>query len=307
MTEKWLEILLSVPVAAADLLCNELYQVGSVGVVVEERALDTFVPPDPDETDGDLFAVKAYFEDSKSPETILADVRQCLVNLIPIFPELAATSIETSELGQQDWAEGWKQHFSATHIGKRLVIKPSWEDYQADANEVIVTLDPGMAFGTGTHGTTRLCLETLAALYDGEAIPRRVLDVGTGSGILAIAAAALGADHVLACDIDPVACDTARENIAANDQVEAIEVTGALLEDLDGQFDVVLANILAEENIRLAQPLLDRLSPGGTLILSGILEEKVAMVTDAFAALGLPEPSLFFEQEWACIQYCTAD
>ncbi|MCD6527435.1 MAG: 50S ribosomal protein L11 methyltransferase [Desulfuromonas sp.] len=306
MTEKWLEILLSVPVAAADLLCYELHRLGSVGVVVEERALDTFIPPDPDETDSERFSVKAYFDDSKSPEKVLTDVRQSLVDLSPMFPELAETTVSTSELGQQDWAEGWKQHFTATHIGSRLVIKPSWEEYQASLNEVVVTLDPGMAFGTGTHGTTRLCLETLATLFDGDVVPCRVLDVGTGSGILAIAAAALGAQQVVACDIDPVACTTASDNIAGNGYSDTVEVTGALLEDLEGEYDVVLANILAEENIRLAQPLLDRLSAGGTLILSGILQEKVSMVTDAFAALGLPESTLFFEQEWACIQYCTA-
>ena len=172
-------------------------------------------------------------------------------------------------------------------VGPRLVTNPPWEAFTPQAGDAVVTLDPGMAFGTGTHGTTRLCLEALAGLFEGAAPPRRVLDVGTGSGILAIAAAALGAEEVLACDIDAEACRTARENVAANGVADRVEVTDRPLEELTGGFDVVLANILAEENIRLAELLVSRLAPGGTLILSGIREEKEALVSAAFGRFGL--------------------
>nr|WP_320115166.1 50S ribosomal protein L11 methyltransferase [uncultured Desulfuromonas sp.] len=298
-----MEIKVCVPVPCADVLCHELYELGSVGVVVEERPLDTFVPPHPDETDSDTFTIKAYFDgDLPAPQRV-ASVEECLIRLAEFFPGLDAVDVQVADVGQQDWAEGWKQHFQATRIGERLVIKPSWEVFAGQDNDVVVTLDPGMAFGTGTHGTTRLCLETLAALFDrGEAI-HQVLDVGTGSGILAIAAAALGAEHVVACDIDPVACETARENCTLNQVTDRVEVTDTLLEELSGSYDVVLANILAEENIRLATALIERVRPGGVLILSGILEEKVALVTTAFSTLGLNAPDLFFDEEWACIQY----
>ncbi|MBW2185255.1 MAG: 50S ribosomal protein L11 methyltransferase [Deltaproteobacteria bacterium] len=311
MTDKWLEIMLRVPVSSADLLCSELNELGSVGVVVEERSLDTFVPPDPDETDSDIFTVKAYFEDCSRQAVLLQDLELCLQRLALIYPELADVEVVVGEMGQQDWAEDWKQYFSTTHIGDRLVIKPSWEEYCPQGDDVVVTLDPGMAFGTGTHGTTHLCLETLAQLFDRSSPdcppPNRVLDVGTGSGILAIAAAALGASEIIACDIDSDACETARDNIAQNGLSAAIEVTDTLLEQLPDNFDVILANILAEENIRLAQPLVDRLAPRGTLILSGILDEKVALVTEAFAPFNMIGPQLYYEQEWACIVYTKAD
>lgn len=311
MTDKWLEIMLRVPVSTADLLCYELNELGSVGVVVEERSLDTFIPPDPDETDSNIFTVKAYFDDCSRQAVLVQDLELCLQRLALIYPELADVAIVVGEMGQQDWAEDWKQHFLTTRIGARLVIKPSWENYCPQGDDVVVTLDPGMAFGTGTHGTTHLCLETLAQLFDNSCAenppPNRVLDVGTGSGILAIAAAALGASEIVACDIDSDACGTARDNIAQNGLSDRIVVTDTLLEQLGDNFDVILANILAEENIRLAQPLVDRLAPQGTLVLSGILDEKVDLVTAAFKRFNLIGPQLYYEQEWACIVYTKGD
>ena len=312
MTEKWLEISLCVPVAAADLLCNELNDLGSVGIVVEERELDTFIPPDPDETAGETFTVKAYFEYDVDPQLLQQQISQRLMVLAEYVDGLDNVELYLGEMAQQDWAEDWKQHFTTTKIGSRLVIKPSWEEYLPQSDDVVVTLDPGMAFGTGTHGTTHLCLETLAALFEQSSgakltSPNRILDVGTGSGILAIAAAALGAKEIIACDIDAEACDTARANIAQNGFSASIEVTDTLLDALPHNFDVILANILAEENIRLASALVERLAPGGTLILSGILDEKVALVMAAFECFNLSEPELCYEQEWACIVYSRID
>ena len=316
MTQKWLEIFMRVPVAAADLLCYELNELGSVGVVVEERVLDTFIPPDPDETEADFFVVKAYFTDCSRAVALRRQIADRLQVLAQYTPGLDNVEIMLGELGQQDWAEDWKQYFVTTRIGSRLVIKPSWEEYLPQAQDVVVTLDPGMAFGTGTHGTTHLCLQTLAQLYElpegqtdagAKNAPRRVLDVGTGSGILAIAAAALGTQQIVACDIDDQACTTARENIANNGYSTLVEVTDTLLEDLPYAFDVILANILAEENVRLAEQLVTRLAAGGTLILSGILAEKVAMVTAGFSTFDLVGPSLSYEQEWACIVYTKAN
>ncbi len=202
----------------------------------------------------------------------------------------------------EDWAEGWKQHFSVLHLGQ-LVIRPTWEEYTPAAGEAVVTLDPGMAFGTGTHGTTRLCLEALAELFAVPSPPQRVLDVGTGSGILAIAAAVLGAHRVLACDIDPQACQTARENAAMNGVTGQVEITDQPLENLEEDFQVVLANILAEENVRLANELFRRLAVGGVLVLSGILQEKEALVAAGFSSLPLLGPVISRRDEWSCLLY----
>ena len=165
------------------------------------------------------------------------------------------------------------------------------------------SLDPGMAFGTGTHGTTRLCLEFIAARHDAGAGLRRILDVGTGSGILAIAALALGAESAVACDIDPVAVETTYTNAAINGCEKSIEATLEPLEKIPGSFDLVVANILAEENVRLAPELCARVAPGGYLVLSGILAEKVDFVTQAFNPRFTASSKVKYAGEWACIEY----
>ncbi len=303
MTNEWLEISLDIPAVWADVVSAELHQTGCCGVVVEQRQLDTFVVPDPDETDADVLTIRAYFVKPESEQSLLKLVRQQLQPLEGLLPAWGEMAVAVATVAQQDWSEGWKQYFSTTRIGRRLVIRPSWEDYTPTDDEVVLTLDPGMAFGTGTHGTTHLCLLELARLFEQAEPPQRLLDVGTGSGILAMAAAALGAVEVIACDIDAGACAVARENIAANGLERLISVTAAPLSQLDGSFDVIVANILAEENIRLAPLFVERLNCGGTLILSGILAEKVALVSSAFAAWPLEMLTVQYEQEWACMVY----
>lgn len=303
MKSEWIEMRLQVPAAAVDLVCNELMELGCDGVTVEERQLDTFVPPDPDEVVSAVYAIKAYHPAVDDLEELRQQVRSAMEWLAGFVPDLLPALPEVRPVRNEDWAEGWKQHFGAVRIGPRLVVKPTWEEFAPEPGDVVVNLDPGMAFGTGTHGTTRLCLEALAALFEERSAPKRVLDVGTGSGILAIAAAALGARRVLACDIEEEACRTAAENARLNGLAERIEVTGQPLEALEGAFDVVLANILAEENVRLADELVGRLAPGGTLVLSGILQEKEALVAEAFAAYPLNGPETTRREEWSCLRY----
>jgi ribosomal protein L11 methyltransferase len=303
MNETWIEMRLRIPAAGVELVGNELTELGSVGLTVEERQLDTFVAPDPEATAPEVYTVKAYFAAPEDIEALRRRVYESLLWLTSFVPGLEAVLPEVVPVRQEDWAEGWKQHFSAVRIGRRLVVKPTWEEFAAAAGDVVVNLDPGMAFGTGTHGTTRLCLEAQAALFDGPSPPQRVLDVGTGSGILAIAAAALGARRVLACDIDAEACRIACENAALNGVGDLVEVTLEPLSALAGEFDLVLANILAEENIRLAAELVGRVAPAGALILSGILQEKEALVVEAFVAFPLHGPEITRREEWSCLLY----
>lgn len=303
MNETWIEIRLRIPAAGVEVVGSELNELGCVGMTVEERQLDTFVAPDPEATVPEVYTVKAYFPAVEDVEGLRRRVYESLLWLSSFIPGLEAVFPEVMPVRQEDWAEGWKQHFSAVRIGRRLVVKPTWEEFAAATGDVVVNLDPGMAFGTGTHGTTRLCLEALAALFDGPSPPQRVLDVGTGSGILAIAAAALGARRVLACDIDAEACRIAGENAALNGVGDLVEVTLEPLAALAGKYDLVLANILAEENIRLAAELVDRVAPGGALILSGILQEKEPQVIEAFAAFPLAGPETTRREEWSCLLY----
>ncbi len=188
-----------------------------------------------------------------------------------------------AEVPDEDWSEGWKKDLRPMDVG-RVRVRPSWIDAPPPPGAVEVVLDPGMAFGTGSHPTTSLCLAALSDVL-GSRRGASVLDVGTGSGILAIAARKLGAARVAANDEDPVAVEVARENAARNGV--ALELTGAPLEAIPGTFDVVVANILANVLVALARPLAAKLSPGGVLLLSGILGPQEDEVRRAHVAAGL--------------------
>ncbi len=304
MNTTWIELHLELPAQAIDLVGHELTELGCEGMTVEERQLDTFVPPDPHEEPAPgIHRIKAYFPPGEGLDDLVAQVRERLTWLEPMVPGLATAPLSAFPVGQEDWAENWKQHFPAVRIGKHLVIRPSWEEFPAGPDDAVLTLDPGMAFGTGTHGTTRLCLEAIAARYEDQPGPQRVLDVGTGSGILAMAAAALGATRVLACDIDEQSCRTAAENVAINYLQPRVEVTGDPLEELEGAFDLVVANILAEENVRLAEELVGRVKPGGWLVLSGILQQREDFVIQGFAPFDLQGPAVTRREDWSCLTY----
>lgn len=300
---EWIEVVLIVPAAVAETAGFVLAELGSEGVTLENRELDTFVPPDPNEIVSETQELRAYFPQPEDCAALLAAIYQRMLELAPSFPGWEPQLPTYTAVRNEDWAEGWKQHFPTTRISRRLVVRPSWEEFSAQPDDVVIEIDPGMAFGTGTHGTTRLCLEAVAAAFESAVPPRSVLDVGTGSGILAIAAAAYGAEEILACDIDPEACAIAFENAILNQVDEKISFTIAPLEELEGSFDLVLANILAEENIRLAEALLARLAPGGRLVLSGILIEKEEMVIAAFHPYGLGVPEIRHNEDWSCLIY----
>lgn len=301
--DEWIEVVLNVPADVAETAGYVLAELGSQGVTLENRELDTFVPPDPDEVVSETLELRAYFPQPEDCGSLLTTIHQRMLELAPAFPGWEPQVPVFKVVRNEDWAEGWKQHFPTTRISRRLVVRPSWEEFTAQSDDVVIEIDPGMAFGTGTHGTTRLCLEALAAAFESATPPQRVLDVGTGSGILAIAAAAYGAGQILACEIDPDACAIAFENAVLNHVDEKIAFTIAPLEELEGEFDLILANILAEENIRLADALLARLASGGTLVLSGILIEKETMVVDAFNLFGLGAPEIHHNEDWSCIIY----
>jgi len=299
--DAWILIEISVPAPAVDLVCDELSALGCSGTLVEKRDLDTFTVPDDEFDPGTDLQLQAYFPAETDMPQLRILIEQTLDGLRPFFPERNFHLGGQQQVKQEDWAEDWKQHFSTMRIGRRLIIRPSWEEYSPLLNEKVLELDPGMAFGTGSHGTTLLCLEAIVELFDRGEAPRSLLDVGTGSGILAMAAAALGANDILACDIDPLACEVATENCRKNNLEQAIQITCDPLDQLPGTYDVVVANILAEENLRLANQLIDHLAPGGYLFLSGILKEKEQMVCDGFARQPLKLLNITHQDEWVCL------
>jgi ribosomal protein L11 methyltransferase len=214
-------------------------------------------------------------------------------------------ALTTSVVADEDWAESWKQHFHPERFGERIVVVPSWRTYEAAANDIIITLDPGMAFGTGQHETTRMCLEALErCVRPGD----RVLDVGCGSGILAIAAAKLGAAQVAALDIDPDCVRITRENAALNHVL--VEARQAAAGDAElftahastASFDIIVANIIAATIIGLAPSLVAALAPAGRLITSGIISEREPAVVAELESRGLTIEAVHRMGDWRCIE-----
>jgi len=199
----------------------------------------------------------------------------------------------------EDWAAAWKKYFKPLHLGNRLVVKPSWELYDPQPGELILELDPGMAFGTGGHPTTKLCIE---ALEERVTFGDRVADIGTGSGILSIAAARLGASLVLATDIDALPRRIARENVARNELCDTVRVLEMDIFDSEANLcDVVAANIVANTIVELAPSIAARIVEGGIFIGSGIVEEHHDLVRDALAAVGLQHRETKREDVWVCL------
>lgn len=302
MKNEWIVIEIETQGKFVDLIGEVLADYGCSGTVVDEQQLDTFIVPDEELEAEGIFTLNAYF----AADT---DVPELLVQLQDTFdshPFLKGGEISLQQGGivrTEDWAESWKQNFSLFRVGEKLVIRPSWEDYTPQANEVVIEIDPGMAFGTGTHGTTQLCLEMIAELLSQPCPPQTMLDVGTGSGILALGAAALGCKDIVATDIDAIACQVAAENIERNGYNVQIKVSSEPLETLPGCFDLVVANIMAEENVRLRQSFVDHLAAGGHLVLSGILQEKEQFVRDGFADLPLDFLESRYQDEWVCLLF----
>lgn len=207
------------------------------------------------------------------------------------------------ELKEEDWANAWKDHYYTRRVGRRLVIKPSWLEYQPEADDVVVELDPGMAFGTGLHPTTDTCLRLLEDLVHGG---ERVLDLGVGSGILTLAAAGLGSGPTLALDVEPVAVRTAAANTAALGSLVQVRESSLPLPEPQ-TFDLVLANIIARVLVELAAELAAVLAPAGRLLASGIIAEREAEVVDALAAAGLAVERRVQSGDWVTLVVSQAD
>lgn len=296
-----IELGLWVPEETAEAVAFLLWREGSGGAVMDEA-------PGPD----GRVRVRAYFPADADGEARLEAAREALRG----FPEhfgfpAPADGVwwreERRRVREEDWAEAWKAHWKPARFGRRLAVVPSWERYDPAPDEVVLRLDPGMAFGTGTHASTALCLVTLDALSrPGEggtpAVSGRVLDVGTGSGILAVAAALLGAARVTAIDIDPVAVRVAQENVRANGVADRVLVRrGEAAGEPAGAYDLVLANIVADVLVDLAPDLARVLAPRGAVVLSGIIAPERERVEAAFRAEGLAVTGAREREGWVAL------
>jgi ribosomal protein L11 methyltransferase len=295
----WLEVSVQVDGEAAEAVSEVLNRYGRGGVVIEHLLADGLGA----HQDTDELRVKAYLP--ADDPVLKHTVEEALWHLGQLYP---IPDPSFRRLAEADWAEAWKQHYSVLRVGKRTVIVPRWLDHEPEpgssaVDEVVITLDPGMAFGTGTHPTTRLCLEALERYVDARRPPApRVLDLGTGSGVLSIAAAKQGAASVLALDIDGLAVAAARENVAENGVGEQVQVGLGSLDAARGPYDLILVNILAQVICDLVhEGLADLVRPGGTVIASGIIDEREPDVRNAFAAHGVHVVDRLVERDWVAL------
>jgi len=302
MQTDWAEIACEVPAEMVDTLADFLVELTGNGVSIDNLHLDTFSLDTLE--DSPIKSVKGYLPLDDSLEEMRSKVERFLAEQGPAFAGFVYRQPVVNVLRNEDWANNWKVHFKTVRIGQRLVIKPTWEEYQKLPGDLVIQIDPGMAFGTGAHPTTRMCLESMERIClddEGSGLTDSLLDVGTGSGVLSIAAALLGATRITAVDIDPEAVRVTQENLELNGVDGVVQASTTPLSELQGEYGIVVANILAEELVRLADQLTARVAAGGWLILSGILTEKEEFVRAGFPGLSLVENPR--EAEWSCLTF----
>ena len=305
----WVELIVHTTTEGSDSVSGIFMDCGAAGTMIEDRA-DI---PDPDQPHGiweiidpallesmpaDVL-VHAWFEEGPALPALLDSVRSRLEELSLKHSESAdfgTLHLDTRSVNDQAWTDIWKKYFKPFHAGTRLVIKPTWEPFTPDADDLIIEIDPGMAFGSGTHETTGMCLSLLEnVIHGGE----DVIDVGTGSGILAIGAALLGAGHVLAVDIDPDAVKVAQENVDHNHVGQIVSVQqGNLLDRVTDLCDICVANIISDVIISFASPLMKHIRPGGLFICSGIVSQRSDEVALALKTAGYEIMQKVTKGEW---------
>ena len=312
----WLEIAVNCSPEHAEAVADVLARYAPGGVAIEQNALDlTGEEWRPDGPLEPVASVRAYLAVEPGLEEKRHQVEEALWHLrqIASIPEPQFRTV-----AEEEWANAWKEHFHVTRIGQRFVIKPSWREYAPQPDDIVIELDPGMAFGTGLHPTTQMCLLALEKhLRPGD----HVLDLGTGSGILAIAAAKLGAAACLATDVDPVAVEAARVNVSVNHVEDVVQVEQGSLAQISNiksqiskdaarnddvrfeiwnlKFDILLVNILAKIIVELCgQGLDDVVRPGGLAVFAGLIDSQEAQVLEALERVGLKVIERTQEKDW---------
>jgi ribosomal protein L11 methyltransferase len=284
---EWLEISVTSDNEGAEAVAEVLSRYAYRGVVIEAG---------PDGWNAGPVIVRAYLPADDRLRANKRRIEEALCHL----DRIRSVSVPSFRpVAEEDWVEAWKERLNVLRIGRHVVIRPSWRDYVPESGDIVIQLDPGMAFGTGLHPTTQMCLVALEELMRPEAA---VLDLGTGSGILAIAAAKLGAGHVLAVDRDPVAVKTARGNLVTNGVQGVVSVMEGSLQDVSKSYDLVVVNILAKVIVEMMQEgLATRLHPGGRLITAGIIADQTSEVIAALERGGLTAIERQQREDWVCL------
>ncbi|MBW2599656.1 MAG: 50S ribosomal protein L11 methyltransferase [Deltaproteobacteria bacterium] len=302
--KKWIEITVLTPPELVDALSNFLEEMGANGVFQEEEhspdesGFNNLKPPAREE-------IKAWLPWSHNVKEQTVRIEAYIDSLSSIFPRLEKPRFSTKTISDPDWGEQWKKYFKPLRVSNNIIIKPTWERYSPAGHDIVIDIDPGMAFGTGQHASTAMCIMAIEDImlkssgreeYD-------ILDVGTGTGILAICAAKLGARAVTGIDIDPKAVEIAGKNIVINGVEDRVEIINRDIALCGGSFDLIAANLISGALIKLHSHLISLTKPGGYIIASGITEQDAKDVEKIFCNGETVLHDTRSEKEWVCYTF----
>lgn len=306
---KWSEICIHTTNEAIEPISNILHEAGASGVVIEdplelekerEDQFGEIYQLNPQDYPEEGVMVKAYLPVNSFLGETVDEIKEAINGLVSYNIDIGKNTVTISEVNEEEWATAWKKYYNPVKISEKFTIVPTWEEYTpVSSDELIIELDPGMAFGTGTHPTTVLCIQALERTVKKDDL---VVDVGTGSGVLSIAAALLGAKEVVALDLDEVAVESAKLNVELNNVHNVVSVSqNNLLDGISKPVDVVVANILAEVIIRFTDDVARVVKKDGYFIASGIISQKKQEVKEAIEKSGLTIVETVLMEDWVAI------
>ena len=311
----WIEVCIHTTQEATEIVSNVLHEAGSNGVVIEDphdlvnvwdTSLGEVYELNPEDYPESGVYVKGYFPDDEHLEHKLSAIREAIEQLDDEEIDFGEKAIIVNQIHEEDWSTAWKQYYKPVQVTDKITIRPSWEQYTKKRDdEIVITLDPGMAFGTGTHETTVLCLQALEKYVKPGDV---VIDVGTGTGILSIASALLGAREVHGYDLDPAAIKSAKTNIQLNGVESVVNIReNNLLNGVKKQSDLIVANLLAPLIAELMEDVPKVLKKGGIFIASGIINSQLESVKANLEAEGLVMKEVLAENDWIAIVACNEE
>ena len=306
----WIEVTIRTTTEAVEAITNILYENGAAGAMIEDPNDFKFQKKheyDWDYVEEEVFnksgedcvKIKTYISEEKNVPEFVENVRHRISTLKDFGIDPGEGSVSLDTVNEADWANNWKKYYKPTKVGEKIVIKPSWEEYEEQDGDIVIELDPGMAFGTGTHETTSMCICQLEKYVTPDA---KVFDIGCGSGILAIVAAKLGANDVTAVDLDEVAVEVAKENVKESNVEEQVTVLhGNLTDVIHDKADVVVANIIADIIKILAKDVQQFMKEDAVFISSGIILAKIDEVVESLEENGFEIVEVIRKGEWSAI------